>query len=111
MQLPLGTNIENRHRGRGGKKDRNIDEHCAQPAALGTTSGWVQKNTQKRKKQVSEVRHQMARRLELDWKRKLTAPDRGQQFLARLDRTLGPAMLLRLETVHVHGQLRRSDHV
>src|SRR4051812_15804618 len=49
--------------------------------------------------------------LELNGKRELAAPDGGQQFLARLDRALGPAMLLRLEAVHVHRQLRRRHNV
>src|SRR6266542_3652585 len=75
----------------------------------GCNSRWAQ--TQKGKEKVSEVGHQMPRGLELDWKRKPTAPDRGQQFFTGLHRTLGPAMLLRLETIHVHRQLRRSDHI
>src|SRR5215831_52990 len=49
--------------------------------------------------------------LELDRERQPTAPDARQQFLARLNRTLGPAMLLRLEAIHVHRQLRRSYHI
>src|SRR4029450_4239072 len=49
--------------------------------------------------------------LQFDRKRKLTAPYRRQQFLARLDRTLCPAMLLRFEAVHIHRQLRRSYDV
>src|SRR5947208_32128 len=49
--------------------------------------------------------------LELDWKREVAPPDAGQQFFASLDGPLGPAMLLRLETVHIHRQLGRSDHV
>src|SRR5262249_12073295 len=53
----------------------------------------------------------MAGGLELDRERQLTAPDARQQFLARLDRTFGPAMLLRLEAIHVHWQLRWSYHV
>src|SRR5213596_1197978 len=53
----------------------------------------------------------MSRGLELDWKREVAPPDAGQQFFASLDGPLGPAMLLRLETVHIHRQLGRSDHV
>src|SRR5206468_1134375 len=48
---------------------------------------------------------------DLDWKREVAPPDAGQQFFASLDGPLGPAMLLRLETVHIHRQLGRSDHV
>ena len=53
----------------------------------------------------------MRRRLDLYRQRKVAPPDRRKQFLAGLDRTLGPAVLLRLEAVHVHRQLRRRDHV
>src|SRR6266542_1180254 len=57
MQLALGANIENGHRGGCCKKDRNIDKHSAQPATFRSTSGGMQKNTQKGKEQVSEVGH------------------------------------------------------
>src|SRR5215472_9139498 len=53
----------------------------------------------------------MSRCFELNRKRKLAAPDCRQQLLARLNRTFGPAMLLRLEAVHVHRQLGGSDHI
>src|SRR5882724_9195646 len=53
----------------------------------------------------------MPGRFELDRKRKLAAPDRGQQLLAGLNRTFRPAMLLRLEAVHVHRQLGWSDNI
>ena len=43
--------------------------------------------------------------------RQLAPPNRRQQFFAGLDRTFRPAMLLRLEAVHVHRQLRRRDDV
>src|SRR5437667_1193777 len=53
----------------------------------------------------------MPGRLELDRKGKLTAPDARQQFLTCLNGTLRPTMLLRLEAVHVHRQLRRCYDV
>src|SRR5262249_42122297 len=37
--------------------------------------------------------------------------DGGKQLLSRLDRALRPAMLLRLEAVHVDGELRRHGQV
>src|SRR5439155_21959540 len=49
--------------------------------------------------------------LQLDRKRKPTAPDRGQQFFTGLDGALCPAMLLRLEAVHVYWQLCWSDDI
>src|SRR4029453_9795850 len=71
----------------------------------------MQEDAQKGKQQVGEVRHQMTGGLQFDRKRELAAPYCRQQFLARLDRTLCPAMLLRFEAVHVHRQLRWSYHV
>src|SRR5437867_2235294 len=47
----------------------------------------------------------MPRGLELDRKWKLAAPNCGQQFLAGLDGSLCPAMLLRFKPVHVHWEL------
>ena len=48
---------------------------------------------------------------DLDWKRKLAAPDRRQQFLARLDRTFSPAVLLGLEAVHIDRQLGWRNNI
>src|SRR5438093_12285254 len=48
---------------------------------------------------------------DLDWKRKLAAPDRRQQFLARLDRTFSPAVLLGLEAIHVDRQLGWRNNI
>src|SRR5689334_5621086 len=53
----------------------------------------------------------MAGGLELDQQRQLASPDGGQKFFAGLDRALGPAMLLRLEAVHVDRQLRRRNDI
>ena len=53
----------------------------------------------------------MPGRLELNRERQLTPPDARQQLLAGLDGTLGPAMLLRFEAVHVDRQLRRRDDI
>src|SRR5260370_33339926 len=40
-----------------------------------------------------------------------TPPNRGQQFFASLDGSLCPAMLLRLESVHVHWKLSGSHNI
>src|SRR5947209_9318178 len=53
----------------------------------------------------------MASRFRFDGERKLAAPNLRQQFLASLDRTLGPAMLLGLKTVHVDRQFGRRHDV
>src|SRR5207249_11459671 len=86
-------------------------EHGAQPASRGSAGGWMQKHAEKGQQQVGEVRHQMRGGIKFYRKRKAAGPDRGQQFLARLEWPLGPAMLLRLETIHIHRQLRRSNNI
>ena len=50
-------------------------------------------------------------RLDFYHEGKGAAPDRRKQFFAGLDRTLGPAMLLRLEAVHVHRELGWRNYV
>src|SRR5436853_4335789 len=64
----------------------------------------MEQDAQTGEEQVSKIRSEMTRSLELDrpWQR--TAPDAWQQFLASLDRAFRPAMLLRFESVHVHRQ-------
>src|ERR1700751_5831086 len=49
--------------------------------------------------------------LGLDRKRQIAAPNSRQKFFACLDRTFGPAMLLRFETVHVDRQLGGRNDV
>lgn len=71
----------------------------------------MQKHTEAREKQVGEIGNEMAGRFDLNRERQFAAPDLRQKFLAGLDRAFGPPMLLRLEAVHVHGQLRGRDHV
>src|SRR5437016_6275208 len=53
----------------------------------------------------------MTRGLELDCPRQRTAPDPREQFLASLDGTFRPAMLLRFESVHVHRQFGGCHHI
>ena len=53
----------------------------------------------------------MRRRLDFYGEWKGAAPDGREQFLAGLDRSFRPAMLLRLEAVHIHRELRRRDYV
>src|ERR1043166_6969749 len=53
----------------------------------------------------------MSGRLDFDRDWQLAPPDPGQEFLARLDRALGPPMLLRFEAVHVHRQFRRRNDI
>src|SRR5919198_3080556 len=111
MEDALRADVEDRDRHRGGEENRQVDEDGAQPAALRTADRWMQQNAQASEQQIGKVGHQMPGRLQLDKEGQVAAPDARQKFLARLDGTFGPAMLLRFETVHVHRQLGRRDHV
>src|ERR1043166_5172240 len=71
----------------------------------------MKQHAKRSEKEIGEVRGEMRRRFDLDHKRDRTAPDRGHQFFAGLDRAFRPAMLLRLEAVHVDRQLGGRDHV
>src|SRR5262249_54482108 len=53
----------------------------------------------------------MASRFRFDGEWKVASPNTGQEFLARLNGTFGPAVLLRFETVHVYRQFGRRDDV
>ncbi len=53
----------------------------------------------------------MGRGFELEVKWKRAAPDGRQELLAGLDRAFGPAMLLRLEAIHVHRQLGGGNDI
>src|SRR5579864_2147634 len=53
----------------------------------------------------------MAGGLRFDREWEFAPPNSRQQFLASLNRTFGPAMLLGFKTIHVDGQFSRRHHV
>jgi len=53
----------------------------------------------------------MTGRFRFNGERQLASPYSGQEFLAGLNGAFRPAMLLGLETVHVHRQFRRRHDV
>ena len=71
----------------------------------------MQKHTQTGEEEIGKIRNQVAGRLSFNREWKIAPPNPRQKFLARLNRALGPAVLLRLETIHVHWQLRRRNDV
>src|SRR5438132_14302762 len=103
MQLTMSTNIKDGSPSRCCEEDRNIDKQSTQPPTLRSSGRGMQKRTQQSEQQVGEVGHQMTSGFDLDRERKAAAPDRGQQFFTSLNGAFGPAMLLRLEAVHVYG--------
>src|SRR3954469_16722617 len=77
---------------------------------VGVPGGRMEKHAQTGEEEIGKVRGEIRGRFHLDCEWKVAAPDRRQEFLAGLDGTLRPAMLLRFESVHVHRQLRwRND--
>src|SRR5207248_6772542 len=93
------------------KDVRKIDKQSTETPTLMSSGRGKQKHTQQSEQQVGEVRHQMPGGFELNRERKAAAPDRGQQFFTSLNGAFRPAMLLRLEAVHVYRQFRRSYNV
>src|SRR5713226_1083586 len=71
----------------------------------------MQKYTEAGEKQVGKIRSQVAGRFHFDRERQLAAPNPGQEFLAGLNGTFGPAVLLRLEPIHIDRQFRRRYHI
>jgi len=111
VKLALRADIKHCHRHRRGKKNRNVDQESAHPAALWPARRWMQEHTQTGEEQIRKVRDQVTGRFSLNRERQLAAPDPGQEFLAGLNGAFGPAMLLGLETIHVHWQLGWRHHV
>jgi len=111
VKLALRADIKHCHRHRRGKKNRNVDQESAHPAALWPARRWMQEHTQTGEEQIRKVRDQVTGRFSLNRERQLAAPDPGQEFFAGLNGAFGPAMLLGLETIHVHRQLGRRHDV
>src|SRR6267143_1276637 len=71
----------------------------------------MQEHAETGQQQVGKIRDQMAGRFSFDREWKVAPPNPRQQFLAGLNGAFGPAVLLRLETIHVHRQFRRRHDV
>src|SRR6476646_10910648 len=111
MEFALRANVKDRNRNRRGEKDRTVKKKGAHPGDLRPADRGMKEHTKAGQQKVGEVRSQVRGGLDLNSERQITAPDGGQQFLAGLDRALRPAMLLRLEAVHVDRQFRRRDNI
>src|SRR6267143_2030787 len=71
----------------------------------------MQEHAETGQQQIRKIRDQVAGRFSFDREWKLAPPNPRQQFLAGLNGAFGPAVLLRLETIHVHRQFRRRHDV
>jgi hypothetical protein len=71
----------------------------------------MQEHAETGKEQIRKIRDQVSGRFSLNRQWKVAPPNPRQQFLAGLDGAFGPAVLLRLEAIHVHWQLGRCDDV
>ena len=61
--------------------------------------------------QVGKIGPELCGGFQFGMQRCRAAPDLTEHFFANLDGALGPAMLLRLESVHVRRQFRGDDDV
>ena len=112
MQSPLRDHVEARRRQRRREIDRHIDQQGVPRKRRSFAPGRrVHQDTEKKEEEIRVIRGEMRGGFELDEQRQIRPPNLRQQVHARLDRTLRPAMLLRLEAVHIHGQLGRRHQV
>src|SRR5208283_2630251 len=89
----------------GGEEQRQIDHQHMKPALIETHDHGGQKHRgEKNHQRVRNVGGQMEKRFGFYVEGRIRAEHPGQNFYRGLDQTLGPARLLRLEAVHVHGK-------
>ena len=111
-QLALADHVEVRHRERRREEQRHVDQHHLGPAhVVAHVHGREHEDRQHHHQQVVEVGGEVEERLGLDLERQVRLQDARQQLAAGLDRALRPAVLLRLEGVHLDRHFRRRDEV
>ncbi len=112
VQLALAHHVEVADRKRGREEQRHVDEHHLVPAhVVADDHGREHQHRQDHHQRVVEVRREVEERLGLDRQRHLRAQDLRQQLAARLDGPLRPAVLLRLERVHLDRHFGRRDEI
>ena len=73
--------------------------------------GWQQQHREHHHQRVAEIGSQVIPGLQLHMERSIAPQDFGQDFLAGLNQSFGPAGLLGLEGGHFNWQFRRTLHV
>ena len=112
VQLALADHVEVGHRHRRREEQRHVDEQHLVPAhVVADDHRREHQHREHDHQQVVEVGGEVEERLDLDLERQIRAQDRRQQLAAGLDRALGPAVLLRLEGVHLDRHFGRRDEV
>ena len=108
VQLALRHHVEVEERHRRQHEQRDVDQQHLGPAhVVADPHRREHEDRQRAHQQVVEVRRQVEERLDLDLERLVRAQDARQQLHAGLDRALRPAVLLRLERVHLDRHFRR----
>ena len=111
-ELALADHVEVDHRERRREEQRHVDEHHLGPAhVVAHVHGREHEQREQHHQQVVEVGGEVEERLGLDQQRQVGLQDARQDLAAGLDRALRPAVLLRLEGVHLDRHFRRRDEV
>ena len=112
MNLTLTHHVEVTDRERRREEQRDVDQQHLVPAhVVADHHGWKHQHREHAHQRVVEVRGQMKEGFGLDAKRQVGAQNARQQLAAGLNRALRPAVLLRLERVHLHRHFRRRDEI
>ena len=112
VNLALADDVEIAERHRRREKQRHVDEQHLVPAHLVADHHRREhQDAEHRHQQVVEVRREVEERLGLDRQRQVGLQNPRQQLLAGLNRALRPAVLLRLEGVHLDRHFGRRHDV
>ena len=112
VQLTLADHVEIRHRRRRREEQRHVDQQHLVPAhVVADDHRRRHQHRQHAHERVVEVGGEVEERLGLDSERHVRAQDPRQQLAAGLDRSLRPAVLLRLERVHLDRDFSRRDQI
>ncbi len=112
IQLPLGHDVEVADRECRRREQRDVDQQHLGPAhVVPDVHRREHQDRQHGHQQVIEVRRQVEERFRLDSDRLVRPQDARQELHAGLDGAFGPAMLLRLEGIHLDRHFRRRHDV
>ena len=112
MHLALADDVEVGHRRGRREEQRHVDEQHLVPAhVVADDHRREHEDREQHHQHVVEVRGEVEERLGLHAERLIRLQDARQELAAGLDRALRPAVLLRLEGVHLDRKLGRHDDV
>ena len=112
MNLALADHVEVADRERRREEQRDVDQQHLVPAhVVADHHGREHQHREDAHQRVVEVRGQVEERLRLHAERQVRAQNPRQQLAARLHGSLRPAVLLRLERVHLDRHFGGGDQV